>query len=68
VKTRRSVALGTPEEAVTPAKQRKIASIAASFLAARGLQGRDCRFDVVAVQQAADGRLRARHIPDAFRL
>jgi putative endonuclease len=67
VKTRRSAACGSPEESVTPAKQRRIARLAAAFLAARGLYDRDCRFDVVAVEEGSDGRLDIRHHEDAFR-
>jgi len=67
VKTRLSSACGPPEESVTAAKQRRLVRMAETFLMARGLHGRDCRFDVVAVDAREDGRLEARHIPDAFR-
>jgi len=66
VKTRRSAERGSPEESVTPAKQRRIVRMAETFLLARGLHGRDCRFDVVAVDASA-GKLKVRHLPDAFR-
>lgn len=68
VKTRRSRSRGRPEEGVTEAKQRRLARVADSFLSSRRLQGRDCRFDVVAVEEAGDGSLEIRHIPDAFRV
>lgn len=67
VKTRRSGACGAPEESVTAAKQRRIVRLATTFLASRDLQGRDCRFDVVAVDEGASGALTVRHLPDAFR-
>lgn len=67
VKTRRTSGFGSPEESVTPAKQRKIARMAAFFLASRGWAGRDCRFDVVAVEERGDEPVRLRHLPDAFR-
>jgi putative endonuclease len=66
VKTRRTSGAGSPEESVTPAKQRKIVRMAETFLLARGLHGRNCRFDVVAVD-AGTGKLAVRHLPDAFR-
>ena len=66
VKTRRSAEQGSPEESVTAAKQRRIVRMAETFLLARGLHGRDCRFDVVAVDASA-GRFEVRHLPDAFR-
>jgi putative endonuclease len=55
VKTRSSSRYGTPAEAVTPAKQRRLRTLAASFLAAHGdapgLPGRGARvrFDVASV-------------------
>lgn len=49
VKTRQSAACGTAAEAVTPAKQRKLARLAAHYLASRRWLERPCRFDVVAV-------------------
>ena len=67
VKTRRSAACGSPEEGVTPLKQQRIVRLASSFLAASGLHGRDCRFDVVAVVEDAGSGLLLRHLKDAFR-
>lgn len=67
VKCRRSRACGPPEESVTPSKQRRLARLAEGFLAAKGIRGRDCRFDVIAVDEAPGGRLEIRHIRDAFR-
>jgi putative endonuclease len=59
---------GRPAEAVTPAKERRIARAALAFLARTGRLERRTRFDVVEVQVDADGTVRARHIVDAFRL
>ena len=67
VKTRRSRGCGAPEESVSPVKQRRLALLASTFLAAKGLAGRDCRFDVVAVEEDS-GRLDVRHLRDAFRV
>jgi len=68
VKARTSRAFGAPEESVTPAKQARLARLASVFLARAGFQDRDCRFDVVAVEADARGKLTVRHIPDAFRV
>jgi len=67
VKTRRSLSCGPPEESVTPKKQKRLIRMAETFIAARGLHGRDCRFDVVAVDLSRDGRSEVRHLKDAFR-
>lgn len=68
VKTRRSAACGPPEESVTPAKQRRLVRLASAYLADRDLEGRDCRFDVVAVEVSPAGApARIRHLKDAFR-
>ncbi|HZE89845.1 MAG TPA: YraN family protein [Verrucomicrobiae bacterium] len=68
VKTRTSTRHGVPEESVTTAKQRRLALMAATFLTARGLHGRDCRFDVIAVDATPSGALAVRHTEDAFRI
>lgn len=50
VKTRRSVAFGSPAEAVTGAKQARIRRLAARWLAERSTAGSGpIRFDVVAI-------------------
>ncbi len=66
VKARRQGGLGRPEEAIGPAKQRRLVQAAAAYLA--GLEGPlpPCRFDVVAVETGGP-RARVRHLPDAFR-
>lgn len=61
VKTRRSDRYGSPAEAVTPAKQRRIRGLALRYLAETGRRPRRVRFDVVAI---LDGRLRV--IEQAF--
>ncbi len=70
VKTRSSPEFGHPSQAVTPAKQRKLAQVAQSFLARYKIQDRDIRFDVVSISGDPD------HpkgwsldlLPDAFQL
>jgi len=49
VKARSSAAFGSPAEAVTPAKQRKLRTVALRWLAESELRGVDLRFDVVAI-------------------
>jgi len=49
VKTRSGSRLGHPVEALTPHKQKKIASIASGFLAKHKIQDREYRFDVVSI-------------------
>lgn len=68
VKTRSSTSHGTPEASVTELKQRRVARMALAFLSARRLHGRDCRFDVIAVESSPTGELSVRHLEDAFRL
>ena len=62
VKSRRSAAFGLPEEAVGPAKQRRLARAAEAYLALRGLTASPARFDVVAITPEG-----IRHLEDAFR-
>ena len=50
VKSRFTDGKGSALEAVTLAKQRKIARVAEQFLVERNLDDRPCRFDVVAVE------------------
>ena len=66
VKTRSASGFGSPAEAVTAAKRRRLERLALAFLARRGWGERRCRFDVVEVLPAS-GRLAVRHIADAFR-
>lgn len=66
VKTRRSLRLGTPAEAVTPAKQRHLRWCAEAYCAEHRVEGRPIRFDVVEVLALPGRPPRLRHIPDAF--
>lgn len=68
VKTRRSMAYGPPQLAVTPFKQRQISKAALTWLAKNRLQDAPARFDVIAVMLCADGTHRIEHIPNAFDL
>ena len=53
VKARMTREFGTAAEAVTPAKQRKIAAMAVDYLARKRLTCCPCRFDVVAIDDLA---------------
>ncbi len=57
VKARSSDEYGTPLEAVTPWKQRRIASVAAHYASMKGGRERATRFDVVEVFLAPHGRV-----------
>jgi putative endonuclease len=64
VKTRRQ---GTPAEAVTAEKQRRLTLAALHFLSRHKLLECPCRFDVVAIVWPDDhARPQIEHIPDAF--
>ena len=66
VKTRRSKTFGEPEEAVTPAKARKIRQLASEYLATVS-HSAEVRFDVISLVLDAEGDLlELRHITDAF--
>jgi putative endonuclease len=49
VKTRRTDRFGTPAEAVTPAKQRRLRGLALRWIDATGARPSSLRFDVVAI-------------------
>ena len=55
VKGRRGEGFGTPAEAVTLEKQRRIARAAEEYLALRRLGATPCRFDVVAILESEGG-------------
>lgn len=63
VKVRRTAEKGTAAEAVTPAKQRRLVSMAVDYLARNGLHDRPCRFDVIAIdgEGAAERLVHYRH-------
>ena len=67
VKTRRTLAFGSPQEAVGPRKQRQIIRSAQWYLASGQGQGLQPRFDVLAVSPGATGA-EIEYIPDAFGL
>ncbi len=68
VKTRRSTAFGTPQEAVGQRKQRQIVRTAQWYLQNNKNTKLQPRFDVVAILCQSDGTALITHIPDAFSL
>jgi putative endonuclease len=65
VKTRRSAAFGTPAEAVTWRKQRRIRTLAALYLSEQHARADAVRFDVVDIARDGPGFL-ITHLEDAF--
>ena len=66
VKTRRGADFGTPAEAVTAAKVRKLRRLASEWLAETRVRPREVRFDVVAVRARPRGASAVEHIRGAF--
>ena len=66
VKTRTTAARGTPEEAVSPAKQRRLVRLAESYIAAHGIAPCSVRFDVVTIRVLSEDRALLRHHRAAF--
>lgn len=62
VKTRRSERFGSPVEAVTVAKARRLRRLAWAWLRERGQRGQSFRIDVVGVLCPADGPPRLQHL------
>ena len=66
VRARHGRSCGTPEESITPPKQRRLIEIAESYLQEYALHNVDWRIDVVAVEWDRSGRLmRVEVIQDA---
>jgi putative endonuclease len=57
VKTRRGDAFGSPFDAVTTSKQRRLRTLALRWLTEHEVRGVALRFDVAAVRAAPDSRL-----------
>ena len=66
VKTRRGTGFGHPVEAVTPAKQRRLRTLAHRWLAAHDHHAPDLRFDVVGVLVRPSGPALVTHLRAAF--
>jgi putative endonuclease len=66
VKTRRSDAFGTPVEALTPTKVRRLRALAALWLADHPQVRGPVRFDVVSVRPQRSGAAQVEHLRGAF--
>jgi len=62
VKTRSSLAYGSPLEAVSPVKAARLRRLAARWLAERGVRPSAVRFDIVGVLQDGHGRAEVQHV------
>jgi putative endonuclease len=66
VKTRRTSSRGTPEEAVSLAKQRRLVRLAEAYIAAAGVRPCAVRFDVISIRVLGEDRALLRHHRAAF--
>jgi len=66
VKTRRGDIYGSPAEAVSPAKVRRLRRLAERWLAESAVHPREIRFDVVAILPQQRGAAVVEHIRAAF--
>lgn len=66
VKTRRTAAKGSPEDAITPAKQRRYRRLAEAYLQHAADPELDLRFDVVTILVLSEDRALLRHHRAAF--
>jgi len=66
VKTRTSGRAGSPEEAVSPAKQRRLVRLAEAYLAHAGGDTCPVRFDVISIRVLDADRALLRHVRAAF--
>jgi putative endonuclease len=66
VKTRRSALFGSPAEAVSPAKVRRLRRLAGRWLAESAVRPREIRFDVVSVLPQPRGAAVVEHLRAAF--
>lgn len=66
VKTRATIAKGTPEEAVTATKQRRIVRLAKTYIAKESIEPCDVRFDVITIIVLGEDRALLRHHRAAF--
>lgn len=68
VKTRRNLAYGLPQLALTPFKQRQISKAALTWLAKNRLHDSPARFDVIAILLDTGVSFQLEHIKNAFDL
>lgn len=63
VKTRRAGSLCSPEQSITPTKQRAMRQAATAYIAQHRIIG-DIAFDLIAIDKFPDGNMDLRFIPD----
>ncbi len=69
VRTRLSTAYGTPEESLTPTKQRHMLAASQEYLQRHDMGEADCRIDLVSIRLAAGSREpRIDHLQHAVQL
>ncbi len=68
VKTRRTLAYGVPQLALTPFKQRQVSKAALTWLLKHRSPDAPARFDVVAILLESEFTYSIEHIRDAFEL
>jgi len=66
VKSRSGRSFGTPAEAVTPKKARRVIRAGRTYCRAKGISLAKLRCDVIAVEATPDGKLTVRHYPNAL--
>lgn len=66
VKTRRTLTKGTPEDAVSPTKQRRLGRLASAYLQRMDREPDEVRFDVVTIYVLGEDRALLRHHRAAF--
>ena len=66
VKTRRTLSKGTPEDAVSASKQKRIGRLAAAYLQGMESEPGEVRFDVVTIYVLGEDRALLRHHRAAF--
>jgi putative endonuclease len=66
VKTRTTAARGTPEEAVSLAKQRRLVRLAEAYVTTQGIAPCSVRFDVITIRVLSEDRALLRHHRAAF--
>lgn len=68
VKTRTTDSKGTPEDAVSAAKRKRLSRLAQAYMATSGLGDVTVRFDVVTIRILSEDRALLRHHRAAFEL
>ena len=66
VRTRASKSFGTPQESVTPRKQRQVRQTASIYLYQHRIADAPLRFDLISIQLMDDGTWDIQHLPAAF--